>query len=123
MLRQISATILVLHLLLMMLVAASTAKFMLLSVGMSVAAALAVYVFLLVAYFRKRVFSPVVLAGTILYLAALLLIYGALVIGSIQIGRAVNIWFHSVVFLPGIFGAASYLRFLRGDRRTQHAGA
>jgi hypothetical protein len=110
--RLIAATLLVLHLLLMMLVAVT-------SRGMIAAGILACYLCLLFIYFRTRAFFSFVLIGLALYCAALLVAYGALIIGSIQIERSGNIWFHSFVFLPGVYGAAVYLLYLLSDRQKR----
>jgi hypothetical protein len=116
MLRLIAATVLVVHLLFMFFIAAS-------GKGLLVAAAIACYVVLLIFYFRKRSFSPVVLAGLVIYLAVLLVAYVALVIGSFEIGRPANIWFHSFVFLPGIIAVAAYIGYVLEDRKRQLATA
>ncbi len=113
--RLIAATVLVSHLLLTMAVAASSRQ-------MIVAGVLVCYLCLLFVYFRKRAFLLIVMIGLVLYIAVLLVAYGALVIGSIQIERPANIWFHSFVFLPGVIGGAVYLGCLMDDRRKKRAG-
>ncbi len=116
MLRLIAASVLVSHLLVMMLVAASGRE-------MIVAGILACYLCLLFVYFRKRAFRLFVMIGLVLYLAVLLVAYGALVIGSFQIGRPVNIWFHSFVFLPGIGSASGYAWYAIQDKKLLRGSA
>ncbi len=109
MLRLIAATVLVVHLLFMLFFAAS-------GKAIVTAGLLLCFLVLLLVYFRKKVLFSVILAGLGIYLAALTAFYVALVIGSVQIGRPANIWFHSFVFLPGIAAAAAYIRYVREDR-------
>ncbi len=116
MLRLIAATVLVSHLLLAMLVAASSRQ-------MIVAGILACYLCLLFVYFRKRAFLLLVMIGLVLYVAVLLVAYGALVIGSIEIGRPANIWFHSFVFLPGIGSASGYAWYAIQDKKLLRGSA
>ncbi len=112
MLRLIAATALVLHVFVMMLFAATSKQ-------MIAAAVLACYLCLLALYFWKRAFSLLVLTGSGLYLVVILVFYGALVIGSVQIERPANIWFHSFVFLPGIAGASGYAWYVIQDRKQR----
>ena len=112
--RLIAATVLVLHLLFMLIVSAS-------SKWMVAAVVLFCYLSALLLYFRKRTFPAIVLAASAAYLAILALAYIGLVIGSVQIEKPVNIWFHSFVFLPGIAAAAAYIGYVREDRRRQRA--
>ena len=114
MLRLIAATVLVLHLLFMLFFTVSGRL-------LSVSAAIVCCLVLLIIYFRKEVFAPAVLTLLVLYCLALLAAYVALVIGSIQIGKPGNIWFHSFVFLPGILCAAAYIGYVLEDRRIQRA--
>ncbi len=116
MLRLIAATVLVLHLLFITIVAAS-------SRWMVGAGLLTCYIVLLAVYFWRRAFPLFVLSGLVLYLALLLVAYVALVIGSVQIGKPGNIWFHSFVFLPGILSASAYIGNVIEDRRKQRATA
>ncbi len=116
MLRFIAATVLVLHLLFMLFFAASGR-----SLGIS--AVIICCLLLLIVYFRKGVFAPAVLTVLVLYGLTLLAVYIALVIGSVQIGKSVNIWLHSFVFLPGVFSASAYIWYVLEDRRTQRATA
>ncbi len=114
MLRFIAATVLVMHLLFMLFFAASGR-------AMITACLLLCYLVFLFVYFRKKVLSPVILVGLGVYLVALVAFYVALVIGSVQIGRPANIWFHSFVFLPGILSALAYIMYVREDRRKPRA--
>ena len=115
--RQIVTTLLLLHLFFMALVAAFNAKFVLLSGGMLAAVTFLLCQALLLLYNRKRTAPVIVLAMLGLYLALIIRAYSALVIGSVRIGRAANIWLHSVVFLPGIYSAAFSIRYILEDRR------
>ncbi len=112
MLRLIAATVLIVHLLFMLFFAAS-------GKAIVTACMLVCFLALLFVYFRKKVLSPVILAGLGVYLVALVAFYIALVIGSVQIGRPANIWFHSFVFLPGITAATAYIGYVREDRRKR----
>ncbi len=114
MLRLIAATVLVVHLLFMLFFAAS-------GKAIVTACLLVCFLVLLFVYFRKKVLSPVILAGLGIYLAALVAFYSALVIGSVQIGKPGNIWFHSFVFLPGVFSSSAYIWYVLEDRRKRRA--
>ena len=116
MLRFIAATVLVLHLLFMLFFAASGRSLV-------ISAAIACCLVLLIVYFRKGAFAPAVLTVLAVYVAVLLAAYISLVIGSFQIGKPGNIWFHSFVFLPGIFSASAYIGNVLEDRRKQRATA
>lgn len=115
--RLIVTTLLLLHLFVMTLVAAFNAKFSLLNGGMLAAAAFLLCQVQLLLYIRKRAFPAIVLACLGLYLALMVLAYLALVIGSVQIGKASNILFHSVVFMPGIYCTMFYIKYVVTDRK------
>ena len=121
--RNIVSALLVIHLLFMILVVSFNSKFDFSNKGMMVAAIFALYLLLLITYFRTRAMHALVMLGIVLYFLMNVTSFLLFVLRQFSSLKLRDILIFSFVFIPGTYCSFAYFIYLVRDHKNRRAAA